>query len=115
MQPPISHRRRREVSQLRFRPSCTNANPTPRTLTLTGEPAAFQAVLRKGDSLIFTATTKHAATPNPSGVSRGLLFSLYAVDGREACTKQRLILTLALALALALTLLLSLWMAARSR
>ena len=105
------------MSQLRFRPSYTNANPTPRTLTLTGEPAAFQAVLRKGDSLIFTATTKHAATPNPSGVSRGLLFSLYAVDGREACTKQRLILTLALALALALTLtlLLSLWMAARSR
>jgi ectoine hydroxylase-related dioxygenase (phytanoyl-CoA dioxygenase family) len=40
-------------------------------------------VLRKGDTLIFTASTKHAATPNPTGVARGLLFSLYAVDGRE--------------------------------
>ena len=40
-------------------------------------------MLRKGDSLIFTASTKHAATPNPTGVTRGLLFSLYAVDGRE--------------------------------
>lgn len=48
-----------------------------------GEPAPFQAVLRKGDTLIFTASTKHAATPNPTGVARGLLFSLYAVDGRE--------------------------------
>ena len=38
-------------------------------------------VLRKGDSLVFTATTKHTATPNPTGVERGLLFSLYAVDG----------------------------------
>jgi len=75
-------------------PYCANLNPTPTPTPnpnpspspKPGEPAAFQAVLRKGDSLIFTATTKHAATPNPSGLARGLLFSLYAVDGREAYT-----------------------------
>ena len=47
-----------------------------------GEPSAHLAVLHKGDTLIFTATTKHAATPNPTGLDRGLLFSIYSVGGR---------------------------------
>ena len=42
-------------------------------LTSRGEPSAHQAVLRKGDTLIFTSTTKHAATPNPTNVARRLV------------------------------------------
>lgn len=41
--------------------------------TSRGEPSAYQAVLRKGDTLIFTANTKHAVTPNPTNVARRLL------------------------------------------
>lgn len=32
-------------------------------------------VLHKGDTLLFTATTKHAATPNPSYETRCLLYT----------------------------------------
>jgi len=41
--------------------------------TSRGEPSAYQAVLRKGDTLIFTSTTKHAPTPNPTKVARQLV------------------------------------------
>jgi hypothetical protein len=47
------------------------------------EPQPATTVLAKGDTLIFSATTKHAVTPNPSAVERGLLYSVYAVDGRR--------------------------------
>ena len=38
-----------------------------------GEPPAYRAVLSKGDTLIFTATTKHAVAPNPTNVARWLV------------------------------------------
>lgn len=41
--------------------------------TSRGEPPPYKAVLRKGDTLIFTATTKHAPTPNPTNVARRLV------------------------------------------
>lgn len=52
-------------------------------LSCCGEPQLETTVLRRGDTLIFTATTKHAVTPNPSAVERGLMYSIYAVDGRR--------------------------------
>ena len=50
-----------------------NVSQVPPPLTSQGEPAAYRAVLRKGDTLIFTATTKHAVTPNPTNVARRLV------------------------------------------
>ena len=41
--------------------------------TSRGEPPSYRAVLSKGDTLIFTATTKHAVTPNPTNVARRLV------------------------------------------
>ena len=41
--------------------------------TSQGEPPAYRAVLSKGDTLIFTSTTKHAVTPNPTNVARRLV------------------------------------------
>ena len=48
-----------------------SSDNAPRTSR--GEPSEFQAVMRKGDTLIFTSTTKHAATPNPTNVARRLV------------------------------------------
>ena len=47
------------------------------------EPKPVTTILHKGDTLVFTATTKHAVTPNPSAVERGLFYSVYAVAGRK--------------------------------
>jgi ectoine hydroxylase-related dioxygenase (phytanoyl-CoA dioxygenase family) len=56
---------------------------TSRTPPCCGQPPPATTFLRKGDTLIFTATTKHAVTPNPSGVDRGLFYTTYAVGGRR--------------------------------
>ena len=53
-----------------------------------GQPEPEQIVLEQGDSLVFTATSKHAATPNPSPVSRCLLFAVYTVGGRQDSVNQ---------------------------
>ena len=50
-----------------------SSDDAPRTGGTPWGPSAYQAVLRKGDTLIFTSTTKHAATPNPTNVARRLV------------------------------------------
>ena len=47
----------------------SNSRPNP----LRGEPPTYRAVLSKGDTLIFTATTKHAVAPNPTNVVRRMV------------------------------------------
>ena len=50
-----------------------NASSDYAPRTSRGEPPAYKAVLRKGDTLIFTSTTKHTPTPNPTYVARRLV------------------------------------------
>ena len=47
------------------------------------EPPGETTVLRRGDTLVFTSTTKHAVMPNPTSFERVLLYSIYAVEGRK--------------------------------
>ena len=53
-----------------------------------GQQEPEQVVLEAGESLVFTATSKHAATPIPSPVSRCLLFAVYTVGGRQDSVNQ---------------------------
>jgi hypothetical protein len=42
-----------------------------------GEPAPVTIPLNRGEMLIFTDTTKHTVTPNPTNVDRGIVYVLY--------------------------------------
>lgn len=47
------------------------------------EPPAVPVVLRKGESVIWLYSTKHAAVPNPTAIERSLLYTVYGIDGFE--------------------------------
>mmetsp|Transcript_26389 Transcript_26389/g.79279 ORF Transcript_26389/g.79279 Transcript_26389/m.79279 type:complete len:199 (+) Transcript_26389:17-613(+) len=42
-----------------------------------GEPHTVSMPLKRGEMLIFTDTTKHTVTPNPTDVDRGIVYVLY--------------------------------------
>ena len=47
----------------------------------THEPPPVPVVLRKGESVAWLYSTKHAAVPNPTDVERVLLYTVYGVEG----------------------------------
>ena len=49
-----------------------------------GEPPGVPVVLRRGESVLFDYTTKHAATPNPIdlNIERNLFYAVYGPAGR---------------------------------
>jgi len=63
-----------------FQP-CTHGEYKDHGAPREGDPPAVQVWLRKGESVLFSYQTKHAATPNGERISRLLLYGAYSARG----------------------------------